>query len=360
MLICGINASHTASAALVRDGRLLCALQEERPTRFKNKSGFPAKAIQRVLEMEGLDWKDVDAWVFGGHETYTESGLWEGDRSLRIRSYKHALRPMGRVKQLLRHTPMRARVHRKRREGQIQMLLQHGVPRERIHSIEHHRCHAATAFFGPGADEQALVITIDGAGDGICASVSIPEGGGKLKRLAVVDEQHSIGNLWSVITALLSMVPLEHEYKLMGMAPYAGGDKAEKAKRLFAEAFQALDGTWELAPGVPDMLFSYAYWREKLEFTRFDHVCAGLQDFTEEFLTAWVQGWLKRTGRRKLRLSGGVCMNVKLNKAIGELSEVEDLFVFPSCGDETNSIGAAWAFMADQGQAHLIEPLQTL
>ncbi|HJW34561.1 MAG TPA: carbamoyltransferase C-terminal domain-containing protein [Holophagaceae bacterium] len=360
MLICGINASHTASAALIRDGRLISALQEERPTRFKNKGGFPEKAIQRLLEMEGLEWKDVDAYVFGGHETYTESGLQEGDRSLRIRSYKNALKPMGRVKQFLRHTPLRGRVQRQRREAQTQVLMGHGVSRDRIFSIDHHRCHATTAYFGPGADEQALVITIDGAGDYLCATVSIPEEGGRLKRLATVDEAHSIGNLWSVITALLAMVPLEHEYKLMGMAPYAGGDKADKARKVFQDAFRYTEGGWELAPGVPNMLFSYEFWRERLEFTRFDHVCAGLQDFTEAFLAEWVRGWLKRTGRSKIRLSGGVCMNVKLNKAIGELAEVSDLFVFPSCGDETNAIGAAWAHMVDLGQAHLIEPLKTL
>jgi carbamoyltransferase len=157
------------------------------------------------------------------------------------------------------------------------------------------------------------------------------------------------------------MVPMEHEYKLMGMAPYASGDRVNKAKDIFRSAFKFQeDGTWSLAPGVPDMMFSYDYWRKRLEFTRFDYICAGLQSFTEEFLTAWVQGWLRRTGRRKLRLSGGVFMNVKLNKVIGELPEVDDLFVFPSCGDETNAFGGVWAFMADHGEAHLIDPLRTL
>ncbi|MBI3132476.1 MAG: carbamoyltransferase [Acidobacteria bacterium] len=361
MLICGINASHTASAVLIRDGRVLSGLQEERPTRVKNKSGFPGVAIERLLAGEGLSWQEVDAWVFGGLETYHEHGLQEADRSARIRSYKQMVKPMGQLRRLLRSTPLRARAHRMRREAHIGILMAHGVPRARIHSIDHHLCHATSAYFGPGADPAALVVTIDGAGDSLCATVSIPEADGRLKRLASVGEAHSVGNLWSVLTALLSMVPLEHEYKLMGMAPYAGGAPAEKAQAIFRSAFQLKeDGTWSLAPGVPTMMFSYEYWRDRLEFTRFDHVCAGLQAFTEEFLTAWVQGWLRRTGRRKLRLSGGVFMNVKLNKCIGELPEVDDLFVFPSCGDETNAFGAAWAFMADRGEAHLIEPLQTL
>jgi carbamoyltransferase len=361
MLICGINASHTASAVLVRDGQVLSALQEERPTRIKNQSGHPSQAIRVLLEHHGLAWRDVDAWVFGGYETYSEHGMKEGDRSARIRSYKKMLNPIGQLKRLLRNTPIRKHLHEKRREMQLKELLTHGVARDRLHTIEHHRCHAATAYYGPGADSDALVITADGAGDSLCATVSIPDSNGRLTRLATIGESHSIGNLWSVITALLSMVPLEHEYKLMGMAPYAEGDRADKAKALFRQAFESSDdGHWKRAKGVPDMMFSYEYWRRKLEFTRFDYVCAGLQAFTEEFLTSWVRGWIHRTGRRKIRLSGGVFMNVKLNKCIAELPEVDDLFVFPSCGDETNSFGAAWAFMEDQGEAERIEALKTL
>jgi carbamoyltransferase len=209
-------------------------------------------------------------------------------------------------------------------------------------------------------DPDALVITVDGAGDSLCATVSIPDGAGTLKRLATIDEKHSVGNLWAVMTALMGMVPMEHEYKLMGMAPYATGRQAEIAKQLFADAFQLDGGEWSLASGAPDMMFSYEYWRKKLEFTRFDYVCAGLQSFTEEFLTEWVRHWLKTTGRSKVRLSGGVFMNVKLNKCIGELPEVTEMFVFPSCGDETNSMGAAWAFLAERGQAESIEPLRSM
>ncbi len=360
MIICGINSSHTASAALVKDGQILCALQEERPTREKNRNGFPEAAIRSILSMKNLDWTDVDAYVFGGHETYTELGLKEGDRSARIRSYKEMLDPIGQVKRMLRDTPLRGLVHRQRREADIQKIAAHGVSRNRIFSIEHHRCHASTAFYGSGMDRDAIVFTVDGAGDSLCATVSIPGTDGRLQRLTTIAEEHSIGNLWSVITSLMSMVPLEHEYKLMGMAPYASGERVSQAKKIFHSAFRMTGDGWNLASGVPNTLFSYNFWRKRLEFTRFDYICAGLQSFTEEFLTEWIQGWLQKTGRRKVRLSGGVFMNVKLNKVIGELPEVDDLFVFPSCGDETNSIGAAWAYLEDRNQATLIEPLKTL
>jgi len=360
MLICGINSSHTASAALLRDGRLLGALQEERPTREKNRRGFPEQAIDRLLKSQGLSWQDVDAYVFGGYGSYADTNSRTNESANRIRGYKQAATLSGQVKRLLQKTPVRRMVHRWRRERQIERLLAHDVDRQKIFTIEHHRCHAATAHFGRGIDEEALVITVDGAGDSLCATVSLPRPGGRLERIASINEEHSIGNLWEVITALMGMVPMEHEYKLMGMAPYASGDRVEKAKQLFSSAFELSDGTWRRAPGVPNPTYSYEFWRKRLEFTRFDYICAGLQNFTEEFLTEWVRSWLKKTGRRKLRLSGGVFMNVKLNKTIGELPEVDDLYVFPSCGDETNALGAAWAYLSDLGMADSIEPLESL
>lgn len=360
MLICGINSSHTASAALVRDGRLVGALQEERPTREKNRRGFPVQAIARLLESEGLRWQDVDAYVFGGYGSYADTPPGVNETAKRIRSYKAASGWGGKAKELLQMTPARSMVHRWRRGRHLQQLQAHGVNPGKVFTIEHHRCHASTAHFGRGIDEDALVITVDGAGDGLCATVSLPRPGGRLERIATIAERHSVGNLWEVITALMGMVPMEHEYKLMGLAPYASGDRVEKAKQLFSSAFELSDGTWHLAPGTPNPSFAYEFWRKRLEFTRFDHVCAGLQNFTEEFITAWIQGWLRKTGRRRLRLSGGVFMNVKLNKTIGELPEVDDLYVFPSCGDETNALGAAWAFMADQGLADQIQPLASL
>jgi len=360
MLICGINSSHTASAALLRDGRLLGALQEERPTREKNRRGFPEQAIGRLLESHGLSWQDVDAYVFGGYGSYADTTSGSNEGANRIRGYKEAAALGGQVKRLLQKTPVRGMVHRWRRERQIGRLLAHGVDRKAVFAIEHHRCHAATAHFGRGVDEEALVITVDGAGDSLCATVSLPRPGGKLERLATIHEDESIGNLWEVITAYMGMVPMEHEYKLMGMAPYASGDRVEKAKRMFASAFELADGVWRRTPGVPDTTYSYEYWRRRLEFTRFDYICAGLQSFTEEFLTEWVRGWLQKTGRRKLCLSGGVFMNVKLNKTIGELPEVDDLFVFPSCGDETNALGAAWAYLSDLGLANTIQPLESM
>src|SRR5260370_29048501 len=99
---------------------------------------------------------------------------------------------------------------------------------------------------------------------------------------------------------------------------------------------------WRRKNGSPSMQFAADYLSELIRRKRFDHVAAGAQLFVEQFLTRWVENCVRLTGIPRVALSGGVFMNVKANKRILELPEVEELFVFPSCGDETNSIGAAW------------------
>ncbi len=358
MLICGLHDGHNAAAALSRDGRLLGALQEERPCRTKNWAGFPSMAIDRLLAAAGASASDVDAWVFAGHETHLPPKV-DGltGRDAEVRAYKANCTPIAQVRRQLRETPLRAAVHALRGRQRQKPLLDRGVARERIHVVKHHMCHAMTAYMGPGADPDALVITLDGSGDGLCATVSIPGPRGKLELLHSIAEEHSVGIVWALMTSLLGMVPLEHEYKIMGMAPYASGSRVRAVADKLRSAFVVENGGWKRAPHFPHPSYAYEFLRDKLEFDRFDHVCGGLQLFTEELISAWVQHWLRATGRKKLRLSGGVFMNVKLNKVIGELDEVDDLFVFPSCGDETNAIGAMWAHLGDLGRAGSIEPL---
>jgi carbamoyltransferase len=108
------------------------------------------------------------------------------------------------------------------------------------------------------------------------------------------------------------------------------------------------------------LFYSYAYLRDLLELDRFDSICAGVQRFTEEMLVQWVGNCVEAAGIHRLALSGGVFMNVKLNKAIMELPTVENVFVFPSCSDETNVLGAAyWVAAQEEGHSR-IEPLRDL
>jgi carbamoyltransferase len=159
------------------------------------------------------------------------------------------------------------------------------------------------------------------------------------------------------------MVPNEHEYKLMGMAPYAQTEIKGQAYRVFKELFKfdAKGITWTRKRPTPSAYYMFDYLKEKLEYERFDRICAGLQYWVEEMLATWVQNCVRETGLNKVALSGGVFMNVKANKVIAELPEVESLFVFPSCGDESNAVGAAWVEYVskcrEKGQKPDIEPI---
>lgn len=236
----------------------------------------------------------------------------------------------------------------------------HGIPKQKLYRVEHHMAHAASAYYGWGKfDEPVLVLTCDGSGDRLSATVNIGKDG-KITRIAYVRAEYSIGLIYAMTTLLLGMKPNEHEYKLMGMAPYAHKEDGEKLARKFAAYFENDPGNhlgWRTANGMKNTYRSYNRLRNDFEFERFDAICAGLQLWTENFLTDWVKRCIYDTGIRKVALSGGVFMNVKANKCIMELDDVDDLFVFPSCGDETNPIGASLLYYAEKNGISGLEPL---
>jgi carbamoyltransferase len=375
MKILGIHDGHNAAACLMVDGRMVMALQEERLRREKNYAGFPSQSIEFILAQNNLTLDEIDRVAMVGREMPDQN-----TKESRIALYREVGRPdyLDRQRQAERRreiydtaVPPRLRRTIKSALGRetattwqnprLAKAVEFGIPEDKIEIIEHHRAHAASAYYGLGVyDRDILILTNDGEGDGLCATASIGREG-KLRRIGAVARSESIGNLYAVVTFLLGMVPLEHEYKLMGMAPYADEKRAAalaaKLKNLFTFEGASPFG-WRRAEGTPDLFHSYGLLREMFEYERFDWICGGLQRFTEEMLVEWVRRCLAATGIRRLALSGGVFMNVKLNKAIMELPGVDDLFVFPSCGDETNIFGACYILAAEREGHEKIEPLR--
>jgi carbamoyltransferase len=377
MKILGIHDGHNAAACLLEDGRIRVAVQEERLRREKNYAGFPSRAIRFMLDECRLALDDIDCFAIVGREMPDQN-----TKESRLALYREVGQPgylerrkHAERRQQIYDTALPPRLRRtiksalgentdgQQLNGRLRQALEFGIPPERIQTIEHHRAHAAAAYYGLGCyDRDVLVLTNDGEGDGLCATVNVGRAG-KLKRIGAVPRSESIGNLYAVITFMLGMVPLEHEYKLMGMAPYADERRASAVARKLRALF-TFDGAspygWRRADGCPDLFYSYSFMRDLLELERFDWVCGGLQRFTEEMLLEWVRRSIAATGIHKLALSGGVFMNVKLNKAIMELPEVDDLFVFPSCSDETNAIGATYLVAAENEGHQRVEPLGDL
>lgn len=365
--ILGIHDGHNASAVLLVDGQIVFAIQEERLTRVKNQGGIPQRAIHEILERTGYQLSDIDFFALDGQYMVHYGSYREATLDLYSKSFSGAGKMQQRLRHSLKRVPpvdnMYRNLHQQKR---LNRLAQIGVDLAKVIPVEHHTAHAAAAYYGFRTDTDVLVLTCDARGDRLCGSVSIGRGG-RLERLAGIGEDESIGRVYSLVTYLMGMVPLEHEYKIMGLAPYAkGNDKhVDRIFRKFAGLFE-MDPehplVWKRRRGVPSIYAANDLIEKLIRHERFDWIAAGLQKFIEVFLSEWVRSCVRETRVGTVALSGGVFMNVKLNKRILELPEVEELFVFPSCGDETNAVGAAYwvyAHQSDDGRCD-ITPVRDL
>jgi carbamoyltransferase len=366
MRILGINDGHNAAACLYEDGQITAAIQEERIRRVKNWSGMPTEAIGTVLRLAGICAGQIDFVAMNGqHAAFpmTRDQLMEEYRAINNLGFTMRRAARRGIKALARPTPLYGLYRKRRQQERIRPLVQMGVSPEKVVFVDHHTAHAAAAYYGMGNfGDEVLVLTCDGAGDGLCATVNVGRGG-HLKRLSGIAQDHSLGNIYAMVTFIMGMVPLEHEYKLMGLAPYAEPKGSERVFQELQALIRFQRGNpmgWERTNGCPETYCSYRFFRGLLAEKRFDWIAGGLQHFTESVLTEWVRNCVKETGIRRLALAGGMFMNVKANKRIMELPEVAELFVYPSCGDETNAMGAAyWVYACKVGTAGMV-PLRDL
>ena len=321
----GIHDGHNASAAVVRDGLLAMAVQEERFTRIKNQGDVPEQAIAHY---DG----SIDSIALNG--TYMNYGQWR--RAAILADYRAT--PTRRWRDVVKGTAL-DRAYQLRKARARERAIAELPVLAPLAAIEHHTAHAATAYYtSPWRDGTALVMTCDGSGDRLSASVSLGRNG-RLERIAAVSESDSIGRLYSLVTFALGLTPLEHEYKVMGLALYG------RNSSLFAGAFEFPSPlTWKR--GVTDSAIL-----TRCRNRRFDDLAASAQREVELLLPVWIRNAIYETGIRNVACAGGVFMNVKANLAVLQIPELEQLYIAPSCGDESNSIGAAIMAAAQAGEA---------
>lgn len=344
MLTLAINEGINSSVVVSDGSSILLALQEERVCRVKNFMGFPHEALAFTLRYLGLAPGDIDAVCLSNLESprFTKESFYSwydqtADRPLRGSVEGERTRSAARW--------LRDRMGGERSDPVAMALAHHGLDGCPLRRTHHHLNHAASAYFGLRSDGEQpyLVLTLDGGGDGDCAHVYRAEHD-RLELLAQTSNGHSLGHLYARITHLMGMTPHEHEYKLMGLAPYADPERV-------APLVERLRTYLDLDPHNPLMFHRLTaeptnMQQPRLQYdfrrTRFDNLAGAIQAFTEELLCRWVREAVRMTGIPRVLASGGVFMNVKANKLIGEMPEIEHFDVFPSCGDESLPFGAVW------------------
>lgn len=332
MIILGVNDGHDAGVCLMKAGRVVLCSCEERRVNRKNFAGVPEQSLIEVFERTGINPEDVDL--------VTLSSL------IRTTVPTHHNKPIHKVLRplysLARTEPAtragRAVLKRiRRKRALLQHLEQIGLGDTPVLPCDHHRCHAATAYFHRPWSDPALVLTLDGAGDGLCATVSRGHGH-QLDVISVTPKFHSPAAwFYSAITAQLGLKPYEHEYKVMGMAPYGEASRAiDQLRGLFTiEGLRFRNRTGRVGPAME------RYLHKRLYHQRFDDVSAACQQVFEELLVTWVRNAVAETGIHKVCAAGGAFLNVKANKAIREMPEVQSLYVYPASDDGGTPVGAA-------------------
>ncbi|MCO4882710.1 carbamoyltransferase C-terminal domain-containing protein [Paraburkholderia caribensis] len=345
MNILGIHDGHTSSAALIRDGRFFGVVQEERYTRTKNQGGFPEHAIAEILDLAGLSWSNVDAAAFST-QTFRNDAMRDRTEVMAVFDDLFSGTCHAPIRKTRDDTPD-ASSPSKKATVRSDRLRAEGFAGP-IEFIDHHTCHASAAYFARGQFDsgRCAVLTADGQGDGASGAVFVGEGC-TLTEKCHIPRDDSIAQIYSYLTYLLGFVPLEHEYKLMGLAPYAAGSKgAREISQFFFSMFaqpSAGEYAWRRVDGVPPSELQAGFLFEKLKRRRFDELAAGLQIFFEEFVTEWALNVTRTLQTNELAVAGGAFMNVKLNQRLSQHPSIADFYVVPSCGDESNSLGAAWA-----------------
>jgi len=365
MNILGISCYyHDAAAAILQDGILIAASEEERFSRIKHDFSYPELAIKFCLESAGLQAGDLDYVVF----------------------YEKPFRKFDRIlMSVLQTYPQSYKVFR---ESMITWMIDKlwvgskisaelGIPTEKILYCEHHMSHAASAFLCSPFQE-AAVLTVDGVGEWVTGTWGV----GKGNQIDIKKQMmfpHSLGLLYSAFTAFLGFEVNEGEYKVMGMAPYGQPRYVDKVWKVIR---QEADGSFSLdmdyfcfqhsttrtfnkkfeqlfgAPRAPKQLFftedsgfpeyfgaAPSNFRELCKLNQhYADIAASIQQVTEEVLITMARQLHKETGLKNLCIAGGVGLNSVANHRILNETPFEDIFIQPAAGDGGGALGAAlWA-----------------
>ena len=346
MRILGISAFyHDSAAALIRDGEIVAAAQEERFSRKKHDARFPLHAVRYCLEQEGVRLADLDHVVF-----YDKPFL----KFERLLETYLAYAPLGlRSFQMAMPLWVREKLFQKNVLARELSALDHRFDEKRLLFTEHHQSHAASAFY-PSPFDEAAILTMDGVGEWATASVAL----GRSEHLEIIKEihfPHSLGLLYSAFTYYAGFKVNSGEYKLMGLAPYGEPVYAQSifdhlidlkpdgSFRLNLEYFNYCAGLTMTSRKFDALFGGPARRPEELLTQRHMDLAASIQTVLEEALLRMTRALARETGAKNLCLAGGVALNCVANGKILRDGTFERLWIQPAAGDAGGALGAALA-----------------
>jgi len=339
--ILGIYDGHDSGAALVRDGSVIAAASEERFRMIKHFFGAPTEAIKFVLTSSNVDPREIDAVALGGRwllGTYPAGHQGKGKISSKVYFYEKLSPYFGSTL----WADLQLKIFSKFRNIKLlrKILGSFGLADKEIITVGHHLAHASSAFRSCPWDDETLVLTCDGSGDGISSTVSVGRKG-EIERIAASTYYNSVcDTLYSEVTAYLGMKRWDHEYKVMGLAPYGTPEFCLDKMRRIIRIDPKNPLTFKNTSGACNTQV-YNKLKKWLDGERFDNIAAAVQKHYEEIMSAWIKNAIDATGIRKIACSGGGFLNVKANKLIRELPEIESAFFYPAAGDEGLAVGTA-------------------
>jgi carbamoyltransferase len=348
MKILGISAFyHDAAAALIVDGRIIAAAQEERFTRKKHDSGFPINAIRFCLEFAGMRPADLDQVAFYDKPFLKFERLLETYLAFAPRgftSFRQAL-PVW-LKEKLFQKSLLARALRDALGDDVDW-------QSKLLFSEHHLSHAASAFY-PSPFESAAILTMDGVGEWTTTSLAMGNG----KDLQVVREihfPHSLGLLYSAFTYYTGFKVNSGEYKVMGLAPYGEPKYVQQIRdhlidikedgsfRLNLDYFEYCTGLTMTNARFDELFGTPPRKPESLLTQRDMDLAASIQVVTEEVMMKLARSIAQETGQKNLCLAGGVALNCVANGKILRDHPFERMWLQPAAGDAGGAIGAGLA-----------------
>jgi carbamoyltransferase len=354
MTILGISAFyHDSAAAIIQDGKIIAAAQEERFTRKKHDESFPINAVQFCLDYAGCNINELDAIAF------YDKPLLKFERLLET---YYGFAPKGLVS-FLKSMPVwiREKMFLKRIiHEELEKIEGYDKSKVKFLFPEHHLSHAASAFYSSPYND-AAILTIDGVGEWATASISAGKGN-SIEILKELRFPHSLGLLYSAFTYFLGFKVNSGEYKLMGLAPYGNPDADETQAYIKTIKEQLISIKDDGSIWLNQDYFSYAIglrmvddkkWEKLFGFKKKEeedelqqHHCNlgyAIQQVTEEIVYKMAAEAKKLTGSDYLCMAGGVALNCVSNGKLLQSGLFKDIFIQPAAGDAGGALGAAQA-----------------